>query len=121
MTIQETCAFDSILQLIANGIAAHEAYRKAVQLSEGIYQLARSILKNGKILSVYYDKRACILQDLPLFSNTIKNYTRGIKRLHTNCNAAHLAEYLFDSEPSCVFTRSCSCEDMHTRQTVTST
>lgn len=119
MTVQETCAFDSILQLVANGIAAHAAYRNAIQSSEGIFQLARSILETGRILSIHYNQRAHILQDLSLFSDAIKNYTRGIKRLNANCNVAHLTEYLFKNEPSCVFTRSCSCGDMHSRQTIT--
>jgi len=119
MTVQETCAFDSILQLVTNGIAAHATYRNAIQSSEGIFKLARSILENGKILSIHYDERASILQDLPLFSHAINNYTHGIKRLNANCNAAHLTEYLFKNEPSCVFTRSCSCGDMHLRTTIT--
>jgi len=109
MTVQEICAFDSILQLVTNGTAAHVTYRNAIQSSEGIFKLARSILENGKILSIHYDKRASILQDLPLFSDAINNYTRGIKRLNANCNVVHLTEYLFKNEPSCVFTRSCSC------------
>jgi len=37
------------------------------------------------------------LQDLPLFSDAVKNYTRNIKRLNVNW-AAHLTEYLFKNE-----------------------
>jgi len=33
MTVQKTCAFDSILQLVINGIAAHATYRNAIQSS----------------------------------------------------------------------------------------
>lgn len=118
MTVQDICAFDSILQLVANGIAKYETYRNAIQSSEGIFELARSILENGKILSTHYNERARTLQDLPLFSGTIKNYTRKIKKFNTNCNAAHL-EYLFINESSCVFARSCTCGDVNSRQTIT--
>jgi len=56
MTVQEICAFDSILQLVINGIAAHATYRSAIQSSEGIFKLVRSILENGKILLIHYDE-----------------------------------------------------------------
>lgn len=46
-------------------------------------------------------------------------YTRGIKRLNANCNAAHLAEYLFNNEPSCIYNKSCSCNVVNTRKTIT--
>lgn len=119
MTVQQTCAFDSILQLVTNGLAAHATYRNAIQSSKGIFQLARSILENGKILLKHYHERASILQDLSIFSDAIKSYTRDIKRLNANCNTAHLTEYLFKDEPSCIFTKSCSCSELHSRQTIT--
>lgn len=31
MTVQETCAFDSLVQLVVSGIAAHETYRNEIQ------------------------------------------------------------------------------------------
>jgi len=68
LTIQETCAFDSLLQIIASGIAANIEYRDAIESSsDKIFQLARSILESGKILATHYIERAPILQDLPLF------------------------------------------------------
>lgn len=77
-----------------------------------------SILENGRIVSKHYDKRASISQNSSLFSDAIKSYTRGIKKLNTNCNAAHLTEYLFKNESSCIFTKSCLCGNVHSRQTV---
>lgn len=118
--MQETCAFDSLLQLVTSAIATHVTYQNAVQSSsDNIFQLARSILENGKILATHYYERASILQNLALFRNAITDYTRGIRRLNANCNAAHLAEYLFENEPSCVYSKSCSYDTANVRRTVT--
>ena len=54
MTIQETCAFDSLLQLVASGIAIHAAYRNLIQSSDDIFWLAKSLPKDDKIFSKYY-------------------------------------------------------------------
>lgn len=105
MIVQETCSFDLILQLVTNGIAAHAAYRNAIQSSEDIFQWRDPFWKNT--LNTL-QQTSSILQDLPLFSEAlIKNYTRGIKRLNANYNATHLTEYLFKNELNCVFTKSC--------------
>jgi len=103
MTVQETCAFDSLLQLVASGIATHAAYRNAVESSsDSIIRLAISLLEDGRILSKHYNERASILQNLPLFRDSVKSYTRNIKRLNANCNVAHLADNLFLNEPNYV-------------------
>lgn len=76
MTVQETCAFDSLLQLVASGIATHAAYRNSIQSSsDDIFRLAKSLLEDGKIFSKHYYERASILQNLPLFRDSIKFYT----------------------------------------------
>lgn len=63
MTIQETCAFDSILQLVISAIVAHAAYRNAIQSSSNdIFKLANSILEHGKVFSIHYLDRVTILQ-----------------------------------------------------------
>lgn len=80
LILQETCAFDSLLQIIASGIAANIEYRSAIESSsDKIFQLARSILETGKILTTHYIERASILQDLPLFQNAITIFTRTIR------------------------------------------
>lgn len=118
ITVQETCAFDSILQLVVSATVAHAAYQTALQSSSNdIFRLAKSILEHGKLLSKHYNERASILQNLPLFHDTITTYTRNIKRL--NCNVAHLAEHLFKNEPSCIYNKSCSCGAINSRQTIT--
>lgn len=119
MTVQETCAFDSLLQLVASGIATHTAYRNAVQSSsDNIFRLAKSLLEDGRILSKHHE-RASILQNLSLFHDSIKSYTRGIKRLNANCNVAHLANNLFENEPSCTITTTCTCGVKESRRTIT--
>ena len=63
MTLHKTCAFDSLLQLVASRIATHEAYREATEsCTDGIFKLARSILENGRLFSIHYNERASILE-----------------------------------------------------------
>lgn len=76
-------------------------------------------LEHGTILSKHYNERATILQDLSLFHDAITTYTRNIKRLNANCNAAHLAEHIFKNEPSCIYNKSCSCGSIGSRQIIT--
>lgn len=73
-------------------------YRNANESSSEnlkIFQLTRSILGSGKILTMHYIDRVSILQDLPLFQKAITIFTRSIRRLNAKCNAAHLSEYFF--------------------------
>jgi len=98
MTVQETCAFTFATRCKWN--RKNEAYRNAVESSsDSIIRLAISLLEDGRILSKHYNERASILQSLILFHDSIKSYTRNIRRLNTNCNVAHLAGYLFLNEP----------------------
>jgi len=39
--------------------------------------------------------------------------------LNANCNAAHLAEYFFNNESSCIYNKYCSCDIVNTRQIIT--
>lgn len=101
LNVQETCAFDSILQIVASAIATHTAYGDAVRSSsDSIFHLAANILEYGKLLSTHYTERATILQDVPILKDKITIYTRNIMRLNANCNVAHLAEYVLKNEPS---------------------
>lgn len=106
-----------MLQILASGIAAHALYREATESSfDDIFKLARSILENGRLLPIHYAERASILENLPFLQDAITIYTRNIKRLNANCNVAHLAKYLFKSEPSYVFNKSCTCGITHSHQ-----
>jgi len=119
MTVQETCAFDSLLQLVMSGIATHTSYREAIEsCNDDIFKLARSILKDGRLHPIHYTERASILENLSLFRDAVSIYTRGVKRLNTNCNAAHLAEHLFINAPSYEFVKSCTCGATNSRTSV---
>lgn len=50
--------------------------------------------------------RARILKNIPIFS--VKLYKEDVQKLNTNCNVAHLAEYLLEGIPSCIKTNSCA-------------
>lgn len=71
------------------------------------------------MLTAHYIEHASILQDLSLFQKAITIFTRSIKRLNANCNAAHLSEYLFKNECSYMYTKSCSCGTTESREIVT--
>lgn len=61
INIQETCAFDSILQLVVSGIVTHAAYRNAlISSSNDIIQLAKS-----KIMENYFPY--IIINGLPFY------------------------------------------------------
>lgn len=120
INVQNTCAFDSLLQLVASGIATLTIYRNVVQASsDNIFYLAKSLLEDGRLLSKYYHERALILQNLNIFRNSITSYIRGIKRLNAICNVAHLTDYLFQNEPSCISTITCVCGTRESRPTIT--
>ena len=78
MTLHETCTFDSLLQLVASGIATHEAHREAIEsCTNDISKLARSILKNERLFSTY-NERVSILKNLLFFRDAITDYTREL-------------------------------------------
>lgn len=117
ITIFQTCAFDAVLHLVASGIASIKSYGDKIKLSENpTINLAMSMLHSGKIMASHYKERVTILLNLSLFSDAITIYTRGISKLNTDCNVAHLINYLFIDIPSCQKTIVCSCGFSRTRQ-----
>jgi len=113
--IQETFAFDSLLQLVMSEIATHTSYREAIEsCNDDIFKLTRSILKDGRLHPIYYTERAPILKNLSLFRDAVSIYTRGIKELNTNCNAEHF----FINALSYVFVKSCTCSATNSRISV---
>lgn len=119
INVSQTCAFDAILHLVASGIASIKCYEDIIKSSENrSINLITSILESGKIIANHYSERAKILMDLPLFSDTLTMYTRTIYKLNTNCNVAHLINYLFPDISSCRATIECSCGYLQTRQTI---
>lgn len=60
--------------------------------------MIEEVLKRGKICANDYNERAKILCDIFIFPK--KLCTRTIITLNTNCNAAHLTEFIFQNMPS---------------------
>lgn len=106
--VRETCTFDSIFQIIATGIGMRNDYKSAMEKlnqTNSFMKLIIDILKHGKIAASDYCTRATILCDIPIFYK--KLCTRSISSLNANCNAAHLAEYLFQNMSSYTSTYDC--------------
>lgn len=120
MTVHETCAIDSILQLQMCAIALSRKYKEEIEGSTvPTIKLALSIFEDGKITTKHYAERAKTLSKLRVFADKISQYTRGIWKLNANCNVADLAYYLFGEQPSCTREEKCSCGYKKTRASVT--
>lgn len=102
IVIHETCAFDSILQIVIAGLALYKSYNtKTIDSANDMIQLARKILNRKKIQASNYVERAQILKSIGLFEK--RNTRHQIQSLNVIV-AAHLAEYLFQDCPSCMIT-----------------
>lgn len=79
-----------------------------------VIKLITDILTRGKIAASDYYTRATILCNIPIFNKKIS--TRNMSPLNANCNAVHLAEYLFQNIPSCTTAYSChNCSHSYRR------
>lgn len=70
MVIRETCAFDSLTQIIINAIVVNETYHNIIINENNIFcNFAKniSIINNIKITSNIYQERARILSNVPIF------------------------------------------------------
>jgi len=106
VVIRETCAFDSILQVVMYAFALYCAYKTAMMTADNsILTLAQDIIQSGKLCAKHYILRGQILCATPIFQTM--TYTRQISTLNVNCNATHLAEYLFQTTPSSTRTKIC--------------
>lgn len=89
--VQETCAFDPLIQITMYSIAIKNYF---INYAENFtLQLATALCESGKVNSGHYRKRAEILKNIQIFS--LSNYRENMNTLNTNCNVSHLAEYLF--------------------------
>jgi len=99
--VRETCACDSIFQIVASGIGMRSVYKTDITAfitSNAFIKLIIDILTQGKINANDYGTRAMILCNISIFSK--RHCTRAISSLNANCNGAHLAEHLFKNIPS---------------------
>lgn len=109
IVLRETCAFDSIFQVVANGIGMRDAYKTdmiALISTNHFVKFIMDILTRGKIAASDYYTRATILCNVPIFNKKV--CTRDISSLNANCIAAHLAEHLFENIPSCTTAYNCN-------------
>ncbi|KAL0107450.1 hypothetical protein PUN28_015788 [Cardiocondyla obscurior] len=101
--VRETCAFDSIFQVVANGISTSNTYKTnmdALNTSNIFIKFVMDILQRGKIIASDYSTRAAVLIDTEIFKSNFSRSTRTSHSLNANCNAAHLIEKLFSNIPS---------------------
>lgn len=71
IAVRETCAFDSIFQVVANGIGMRDAYKiDLIELNppNHFIQLIIDILTRGKIVASDYNTRATILCNILIFN-----------------------------------------------------
>lgn len=107
--VTSTCAFDSTFQGILSGLLSNKIYCDKLQTSDCPVNLAQSVSDKKKISKDHYVQRAKILTAIPIFEGSVAAYTRNIKRLDVECNAAHLAQYLLEKEPSYICRVECTC------------
>lgn len=109
LNLQKTCAFDSLFQMIMSAMASNRVYCKILEKSTNqTIQLALKILTGKqKHTTVDYRERADILFKTELFK--MESFTRTIKRMDTECNVAHLAQYILSDIPSHKTKVLCQC------------
>lgn len=119
LNVRNTCAFDSLFQVVMSAIASNEVYREIIDKSANkTVQLAMKIFTDKqKLMADDYRKRAQILSDIGLFK--VESFTRTIKRLDAECNVVHLAQYLFSDLPSYKTEVFCQCVYNFNRQNIT--
>lgn len=107
--VKDTCAFNSLLQVIMSAITTYPSYKKAIRTIDfKILKLADKLLTDGKVTAAAKIERARILRNIPIFQKS--QYTRQLETVNANCSAAHLAEYIL--HPS--YTRSLYCNTCKT-------
>lgn len=108
VVVRQTCAFDSITQIVTNAIVTNKTYADiTASQNNNFCNFAKSIslLNSNKITSNIYQERTKILNNVSIFET--ERYTRNIMHLNVNCNVAHLAEHLFVDFPSLIITKKC--------------
>lgn len=109
LNIKNTCAFDSFFQVIMSAMASNRIYYEILEKSNNrTIRLALKILTGKQKLTINnYRERAAILSEIGLFK--IESITRTIKRMDTECNVAHLAQYILHDVPSYKTKVLCQC------------
>jgi len=96
VSIKETYAFDSLLQVIMHTTGKGCHYKEIVQhLYHLTIQLAMNVLHRGKVKASDYIDRVKILEELNICK---KSKTKYSKIINANCNVAHLQGNLANSK-----------------------
>jgi len=105
--MKDTCAFDSLLQVVMSTIAINPAYKEAIDATDNkTVKLAKRLLTDDKVIAAAKAERARILKNVPIFEST--RYTRQLETINANCNAAHLVEYvLYPSYIRSLYCKTC--------------
>lgn len=93
---KRTCAFDSLVQLLAQTIGKERQYRSEIEnldTENTTLKLALGILSRGKITSGDHASSARILKTIDI---CVQSKTRHIIFLDAKCNAGHLIDKLFN-------------------------
>ncbi|KAK2578404.1 hypothetical protein KPH14_012736, partial [Odynerus spinipes] len=109
LNLKRTCAFDTLFQLVMSAMASNQVYYESLEkCTNRTVQLARKILvEKQKISASDYRERAEILSRTGLFE--MHSFTRKIKQMDSECNVAHLAQYIFSDIPSYKTKVACQC------------
>lgn len=115
MVVTNTCGFDSIACIIA-GACINELYKNIVETSDtNIMRFIRCFLENGCSQNTY-KLRAEILMNVNQFSSQIN---KNIITVDCLSNIGNVAQYVFQSNPSYIQTKSCNvCSKIIVRQSV---
>lgn len=115
IVVTNTCGFDSIVCIIA-GACINEFYKDVVETSNSnIMGFIRCFLKNGCSHNTY-KLRAEILMNINQFSSQID---KNIITIDCLSNIGNIAQYVFQSDPSYIQTKSCNvCSKIIVRQSV---
>lgn len=118
IVVRETCAFDSLTQIVTTAIATNETFADIViRQNNKFTNFARSIsfIDCHKIPSNIYEERVNILRSVSIFDTTL--YKNEVMHLNANCNIAQLAEHLFADFPSMTINKKChNCNYEHVRK-----
>jgi hypothetical protein len=108
IVVRETCAFDSLTQVMINAIVTNETYAEVATVQNNNFcNFAKNIsmINSNKITSNIYQERAKILSGVSLFEKT--PYRKNVTQLNANCNVSQLAEHLFIDFPSLIISKKC--------------
>lgn len=117
IVVRETCAFDSLTQVVLNAIVTNPIYADIINTKNNNFcNFAKSILliKTKNVTNNNYQDRMKILSNIPILET--KPYRANVMHLNANCNVSHLAEYLFADFASLTINRKCdNCNDENIR------